>query len=53
MPDAAFSLFAATLAFVVAVLAAVKGVVAVAAVFGALAVGFLCRAGYDYRRRGR
>jgi hypothetical protein len=52
MADVAFSLGAALLSSVVTVLAAVKGVVSVACVFGALAVGFLLRAGYSYRRAG-
>jgi hypothetical protein len=53
MADAAFSLFAALLALAVTVLAAAKGVWAAAAVFGALVVGFLLRAGYSYRRSAR
>jgi hypothetical protein len=52
MADVAFSLFAALLALVVTVLAAAKGVWAAAAVFGALVVGFLLRAGHSYRQSG-
>lgn len=52
MADVAFSLVAALLSSVVTALAAVKGVVPVACVFGALAVGFLLTAGYGYRRAG-
>jgi uncharacterized membrane protein len=53
MADAVFSLFAACLALVVTVVAAVKGAWPPAIVFGMLVVGFLVRASYSYRRRGR
>jgi len=50
MADAVFSLFAASLALAVTVLAAVKGAWPPAAAFGLLVVGFLLRARYSYRR---
>ena len=53
MADAVFSLFAASLALAVTVLAAVKGAWPPAAAFGTLVVGFLLRARYSYRRHRR
>ena len=50
MADAVFSLFAASLALAVTILAAVKGAWPPAAAFGMLVVGFLLRARYSYRR---
>ena len=50
MADAIFSLFAASLALTVAILAAVKGAWPPAAAFAMLVVGFLLRARYSYRR---
>jgi hypothetical protein len=47
----AFSLFAATASLLIAILAAAKGVPVVGIVWGALAVGFVIRAAYGYRRR--
>jgi ABC-type xylose transport system permease subunit len=44
MANLAFSVFAAVASLAVAVLSAVKGVYAPAAVFGVLAVGFVFRA---------
>jgi uncharacterized membrane protein len=48
--DAIFSLFAASLALTVTILAAAKGAWPPAAVFGMLVVGFLLPARYSYRR---
>ena len=47
----AFSLSAATASSLISILAAAKGVPVVAAVWGALAVGFVIRAAYGYKRR--
>jgi hypothetical protein len=51
VPNIAFSLSAAAASLLIAVLAAVKGVPLVAIVWGALAVGFVIRASYGYKRR--
>ncbi len=53
MVDFRFSLIAALACLVVSVLAGVKGVVPVAAVWALLAVGFLLRALQGRRRGGR
>jgi hypothetical protein len=53
MVDVRFSAIAALASLTVAVLAGAKGVVAVAAVFSLLAVGFLLRALQGHRRGGR
>jgi hypothetical protein len=50
MANAAFSIFAATASLAVSLLAAGRGVWAVSAVFGALAVGFAARAAERYWR---
>ena len=47
----AFSLSAAAASLLIAILAAAKGVPLVAIVWGALAVGFVIRAAYGYKRR--
>jgi hypothetical protein len=52
VPNLAFSVFAALTSLAIAVLSAVKGVYAVTAVFGLLAIGFLLRAS-ERRWRGR
>jgi hypothetical protein len=51
MPNIAFSLSAAAASLLIAILAAVKGVPVVTAVWAALAVGFVIRAAYGYKRR--
>jgi hypothetical protein len=48
-----FSLCAALASLTIAILAAVKGAPVVAIVWGALAVGFVLRALYGYRRDRR
>ncbi|HTZ87015.1 MAG TPA: hypothetical protein VMB05_10145 [Solirubrobacteraceae bacterium] len=50
MANLVFSLCAALACLIVAILAGVKGAGVVAAVWGALAVGFVGRATYAYRR---
>ncbi len=50
MANLVFSLCAALACLIVSILAGVKGAGAVAAVWGALAIGFLGRAAYGYRR---
>jgi hypothetical protein len=51
VPNIAFSLSAAAASLLIAILAAAKGVPVVAIVWGALAVGFVIRAAYGYKRR--
>jgi hypothetical protein len=51
VPNIAFSLSAAAASLLIAILAAVKGVPLVAIVWGALAVGFVIRAAYGFKRR--
>jgi len=51
MADAKFSAAAATGCLVVVILTAAQGVWAPAALFAALAIGFLVRAVYGYRSR--
>ncbi len=51
MPNITFSLCAAAASLLIAILAAVKGAPVVAIVWGALAVGFVARAAYGYRRK--
>jgi MYXO-CTERM domain-containing protein len=50
MADAVFSLFAASLALTVTILASLKGAWPPAGAFAMLVVGFLLRARYSYRR---
>jgi hypothetical protein len=51
MPNIAFSLSAAAASLLIAILAAVKGVPVVTAVWGLLAVGFAIRAANGFKRR--
>jgi hypothetical protein len=51
VPNIAFSLSAAAASVLIATLAAIKGVPVVTIVWGALAVGFVIRAAYGYKRR--
>jgi hypothetical protein len=51
MASIAFSLSAAAASLLIAILAAVKGTPVVTLVWGALAVGFVIRAAYGYKRR--
>ncbi len=51
MADAKFSAAAATGCLVVVIATAARGAWVPAALFGALTVGFLVRAGYGYRSR--
>ncbi len=46
-----FSISAAAASLLIAILAALKGAPVVAIVWGALAVGFVARAAYGYRRK--
>jgi hypothetical protein len=48
-----FSLSAAAASLLIAILAAIKGAPVVALVWGVLAVGFVVRAAYGYRRGRR
>jgi hypothetical protein len=50
VPNIVFSLCAALACLIVAILAAVKDASVVAFVWGLLAVGFVVRAAYGYRR---
>jgi hypothetical protein len=50
MPNLVFSLCASLACLIVTILAAAKGAVVVALVWGLLAVGFLGRAAYGYGR---
>jgi hypothetical protein len=49
----AFSLCAAVASLLIAILAAAKGAPVVAIVWGLLAIGFVLRAAYGYRRHKR
>jgi hypothetical protein len=51
VPNIVFSLCAAVASLLIAILAAAKGIPVVAIVWGALAVGFLLRAAFGYRRK--
>jgi hypothetical protein len=53
MANLAFSLFAAAASLGITVLAASRGAWSVAAVFGALLIGFIARAAERYWRAGR
>jgi uncharacterized membrane protein len=50
VPNIVFSLCAALACLIVAILAAVKGAPVVTLIWGLLAVGFVVRAAYGYRR---
>jgi hypothetical protein len=52
VPNIVFSICAALACLIVSVVAAIKGAPVVALVWGLLAVGFVIRAAYGYRRDG-